>query len=76
MDDFYLSKFQKQRGRNQTYPEQIIAYTSFRTQSLSRYVRNDTRLVRKNYFPMQKVINIDNQRVSCSVVQIWFRKNR
>ena len=54
MDDFYLSKFQKQRGRNQTYPEQIIAYTSFRTQSLSRYVRNDTRLVRKNYLPMQK----------------------
>ena len=27
-----------------------------------------------NYFPMQTIILIDNQLVTASVVQIWFRK--
>ena len=32
------------------------------------------RLVREGYFPMQTIILIDNQLVTASVVQIWFRK--
>lgn len=41
---------------------------------LSSYIRDNTRFVRKNYLPMQTIIPIDNQLVTASVVQIWFRK--
>ena len=56
----YLFKIQKQRGRNQTYPEQFIAYTGFKTPFLSSYVRNGPRLVRKNHFPMQEIKKVYN----------------
>ena len=55
MGDFYLSNFQKQRGQNQTFPEQLKANTGLKTPLLSSYVRNGPRLVRKNHFPMQEM---------------------
>lgn len=35
---------------------------------------NEDEIKRNDYFPMQTIILIDNQLVTASVVQIWFRK--